>query len=49
MDCTRSVSGRLPVASHGLCTADAAHGPDNAADANAQAPKNGCRALRGHG
>ena len=51
MDCTRSVSGRLPVTSHGLCPVvprDVAHG-SHAADAGPRARKNGCRALHGHG
>ncbi|HWM36639.1 MAG TPA: hypothetical protein VNS49_05915 [Streptomyces sp.] len=54
MDRTRSVKKRLGQALHALCAtavtaSTAADSPATAADANALAPKNGCRALRGHG
>jgi len=56
MDRTRSVKKCQGQALHALCATTAtttstaaAHSPATAADANALAPKNGCRALRGHG
>jgi hypothetical protein len=52
MDRTRSVKKRLQQALHASCTVAAniaAPGPATAADVSAQAPMNGCRALRGHG
>jgi hypothetical protein len=52
MDRTRSVKKRLQQALHVCAVTASVAGPcclATAAEVNAQAPKNGCRALRGHG